>query len=397
MSLANQRLKVLLAGVLSLLAMIGVARFAYTPILPIMQTEAGLSIAGGGWLAASNYFGYFTGALIAASVSSLKLKDLFYRLGLLLAIATTVAMGLTDNLWWWALWRFIAGLASACGLLVGSGLIMHWLVSQQMRPELGIHFLGLGGGIAMVAAISEWLLGGYNWQQQWYLFALLATLLAIPAWLWLPSPNLSGKTNSGKHIADQPPAPLFFQIIMVAYFCAGVGYAVITTFIVAHMDQIAGSGGNMTFLLLGLAAAPAPIMWDFVTRKMGFINALSLAFVIQLLGSLIPFIQPTTTWAYAGAVLFGSSFVGIVSMVLTMAGRFYPSKPAKMMGKMTLSYGLAQILAPAAGGLLGQWTGDYYSALYMSSAVMLLGLLLMLYIKLAVPVFARSVHQVGNF
>ena len=397
MSLANQRLKVLIAGVLSLLAMIGVARFAYTPMLPVMQEQAGLSIAGGGWLAASNYLGYFTGALIAASISNLTLKDHFYRAGLILAVVTTIAMGLTESVWWWALWRYIAGLASACGLLIGSGLIMHWLVSNNMRPELGIHFLGLGGGIAMVAALGELMLGVFDWRTQWYIYTGIAMALAVPAWLWLPKPNLTGVTSSGSQIADRPPSGTFYNLIMVAYFCAGVGYAVITTFIVAHINQISGEGGALAFMLLGLAAAPAPIMWDFVTRKTGFINALALAFILQLVGSLLPFIQPTAGWTYAGALLFGSSFVGIVSMILTMAGRFYPTKPAKMMGKMTLSYGVAQVLAPAAGGLLGEISGNYYSSLYMASVVMALGLGLMLYIKTGVPIFANQKDEIGNF
>lgn len=397
MSLANQRLKLLIAGVLSLLAMIGVARFAYTPLLPVMQDQAGLSIAGGGWLAASNYFGYFTGALVAASISSLTLKDHFYRTGLILAVLTTVAMGLTESVWWWAFWRYIAGLASACGLLIGSGLIMHWLVSNNMRPELGIHFLGLGGGIAMVAALGELMLGQFDWRSQWYIYTALATVLAIPAWLWLPKPNLSGVTNSGEQIADRPPSKAFYNLMMIAYFCAGVGYAVITTFIVAHINQISGSGGALAFMLLGVAAAPAPMMWDFITRKTGYINALALAFIIQLIGSVLPFIEATAFWAYAGALLFGSSFVGIVSMILTMAGRFYPTKPAKMMGKMTLSYGVAQVLAPAAGGLLGDISGNYYSSLYMASVVMAIGLGLMLYIKAGVPVFANQKDEIGNF
>jgi predicted MFS family arabinose efflux permease len=397
MSLANQRLKVLIAGVLSLLAMIGVARFAYTPMLPVMQEQAGLSIAGGGWLAASNYLGYFTGAVIAASISSLTLKDHFYRAGLVLAVLTTVAMGLTESVWWWALWRYIAGLAAACGLLIGSGLIMHWLVSNNMRPELGIHFLGLGGGIAMVAAIGELMLGVFDWRTQWYIYTGIAIVLAVPAWLWLPKPNLTGVTSSGSQIADRPPGKTFYNLIMVAYFCAGVGYAVITTFIVAHINQISGEGGALAFMLLGIAAAPAPMMWDFITRKTGFINALALAFILQLVGSMLPFIQPTAGWAFAGALLFGSSFVGIVSMVLTMAGRFYPTKPAKMMGKMTLSYGVAQVLAPAAGGLLGDISGNYYSSLYMASAVMAIGLGLMLYIKAGVPIFAKQKDEIGNF
>jgi len=388
MSVANQRLKVLIAGILSLLTMVGVARFAYTPLLPVMQAEAGLSMAGGGWLAASNYFGYFTGAIIAASISSLTLKDHFYRAGLVLAVLTTLAMGLTESVWWWAFWRYVAGLSAACGLLIGSGLVMHWLVSNSLRPELGIHFMGLGGGVALAAVVAEWMLGTFDWREQWFIYTALAAVMAIPAWAWLPKPNLSGVTSSGKKIADRPPGRVFYNLMMVAYFCAGVGYAVITTFIVAHINQISGTGGALAFMLIGIAAAPAPMAWDFVTRRIGFINALTLAFILQLIGSVLPFLHEAVGWAYAGAVIFGSSFVGIVSMILTMAGRFYPTKPAKMMGKMTLSYGLAQILAPALGGLLGAWSGNYFSSLYMASSVMAIGLILMLIIKYKVLVFA---------
>ncbi len=64
-----ERIKVLTAGIISLILMLGVARFAYTPLLPLMQQQASLGISAGGWLASINYMGYFTGVLIAASIS----------------------------------------------------------------------------------------------------------------------------------------------------------------------------------------------------------------------------------------------------------------------------------------------------------------------------------------
>ena len=63
-----QRMKVLGAGIFSLILALGVARFSYTPLLPLMQQQAGLGLAEGGWLAAINYGGYLTGALVAASI-----------------------------------------------------------------------------------------------------------------------------------------------------------------------------------------------------------------------------------------------------------------------------------------------------------------------------------------
>ena len=74
-----------------------------------------------------------------------------------------------------------------------------------------------------------------------------------------------------------------------------------------------------------------------------------------------------------GAALFGGTFIGLVSLVLTMAGRFYPTRPAKMMGKMTIAYGVAQIAAPAVTGLLAEQSGTYADGLYLAAAVMMLG------------------------
>ena len=149
-----QRLKILCAGIASLILMVGIARFAYTPMLPLMQHQAGLGIAQGGWLAAFNYVGYFCGALIAANIVDLVKKDRLYRLGLVVALITTVGLGLTQNFWAWSVLRFFAGLSSAAGLLLGSGLVMHWLLRHQLRSELGIHFIGMGAGIFLTALFA---------------------------------------------------------------------------------------------------------------------------------------------------------------------------------------------------------------------------------------------------
>jgi hypothetical protein len=45
----RQRIKVLGAGIFSLVLALGVARFSYTPLLPLMQSQAGLGVAEAGW------------------------------------------------------------------------------------------------------------------------------------------------------------------------------------------------------------------------------------------------------------------------------------------------------------------------------------------------------------
>ena len=109
MSDSLARYRVLAAGISSIMLCLGIARFAYTPMLPLMQDQAGLDIAGGGWLAAINYLGYLIGAVTASLIGDPYRKDRLYRAGLLLAILTTLMMGLADHFWLWAASRFFAG------------------------------------------------------------------------------------------------------------------------------------------------------------------------------------------------------------------------------------------------------------------------------------------------
>ena len=380
----SQRIKVLSSGVISLILMLGIARFAYTPLLPLMQQQAGLGVTEGGWLAAINYMGYLSGAIVAALISDIVLKDRLYRSGLILALLTTAGMGLTENLWLWATFRFLAGLSSAAGLLLGSGLILHWLIRHDHRSELGIHFAGIGLGIAFCALAVELMHPHFDWREQWLMLTMAGALLAIPAWTWLPRPEIREITRNGAPMVDRPPGPVFLRLFLAAYFCAGVGYVVSATFIVAIVDQLPGlvGRGSWTFLILGLAAAPACVLWDLIARRVGDINALIMAFALQTVGILLPVVNPSLGMTLFGAVLFGGTFIGIVSLVLTMAGRLYPTRPAKMMGKMTIAYGVAQIIAPAITGVLARNDGGYGNGLYLAAAMMGVGTLLMLIIKM---------------
>jgi predicted MFS family arabinose efflux permease len=378
-----QRYYVLLAGFFSQLLCLGVARFAYTPLLPLMQQQSVLDDASGGYLAAVNYLGYMAGALLAANLTNLKLKDSLYRLGLMLAVLSTLGMALTTNVWLWSFWRFVAGLSSAGSMLIASGLIMHWLLSHKQRAELGIHFAGLGLGIALSALLVELMLSlQLDWRAQWQYLALFGVLLAIPAWRWLPRPAAVTQSTHNS-AADTPPAKRFIRLMLASYFCAGYGYVISATFIVTIVERMPGltGSGNSSFIILGLAAAPAVMLWDLIARKTGYLKAIMLALLAQSVAILLPLWFSSLTVVLVSAALFGATFVGVVSLVLTMAGRLYPSKPAKLMGKMTLAYGSAQVIAPALTGYLAEVTGQYNIGLYLAagfvgSGAILVGILI---------------------
>jgi MFS family permease len=288
-------------------------------------------------------------------------------------------MVLTTDMITWAVLRYIAGACASGGFIIASGLILKWLVKNNHRAELGIHFAGAGVGIIITSLLVEVMLTiSANWQQQWLALAVIAAIVAIPAWLWMPRPLVNGQAEGTAK--DTPPSKLFKSLMMLAYFCAGYGYAVSSTFIVDLVEGTEGlqGQGGLAFILVGLAATPAALIWDRIARKTGYLKALLAAYILNAVGIILPALNDTLPIVIISALLFGGTFIACVSLVLTMAGKFYPSNPAKFMGKMTLAYGAAQIVAPVTTGYLVEAFSSYDIGLYLSAAVVMIGTLFLL-------------------
>ncbi len=373
------RVRVYFAGICSLIVTAGVARFSYSLLLPIMQDGAGLSELGGGWLATSNFMGYMAGVLLASKLHNLNYKYNLHRAYLILSVITSVAMVMTTDIVLWAVLRFLAGTCASGGFIIASGLILKWLVKNKHRAELGIHFAGAGVSIIVTSVLVEVMLRlSADWQQQWLALAFMAAIVAIPAWLWIPHPFVDGQDVTTTK--DNPPSRIFTSLMMLAYFCAGYGYAVSSTFIVDIVERTPGleGRGTLAFLLIGFAAMPAALVWDRIARKTGYLYALLVAYILQVAGIILPAINDTLPVVLLSALLFGGTFIACVSLVLTMAGKFFPSNPARFMGVMTLAYGAAQIIAPVFTGYLTAAFGSYNLGLYLSAGVMIIGAVFLL-------------------
>ncbi|MBE3640462.1 YbfB/YjiJ family MFS transporter, partial [Mangrovicoccus algicola] len=175
-------------GIAAQLLTIGIARFAYTPLLPAMQAEAGLSPRAAGLLGALIYAGYLAAVLLLSGLRRPGHRLAVYRACLVLAVASTAAMAMTDRLWIWGLARFLGGAAGAGGMLLAAEFILGWLRARGARPELGPHFTGLGLGICLsgLAVLALDPLAG--WRGQWAGFAVIALLLVPAAWHLVPRP-----------------------------------------------------------------------------------------------------------------------------------------------------------------------------------------------------------------
>lgn len=378
--------QVIAAGICGLVLTLGLARFAYTPLLPLMHAQAGLNDAAGGVLAAVNYLGYMAGALLAAWIDAPRLRQRLYGGALWLAVASTAAMGWVREPWLWGVLRFAGGLCGAAGLLLGSGLVLNWLMRAGRRPELGLPLIGVGLGIAVSAlGVMAFSAAGLGWAGHWVGMACIGAIFLIPAWRWRPP--VAAAVAAGP-VAPSPsssfpsptPAPLpsrrWLAALTAAYFCAGWGFVISATFtvtIVERQPALAGRG-PLAWLLVGLAAMPAVFAWDRVARRFGDVAALLAAFAVQTLSVALPAASDSLGAALAGALLYGASFIGIVSLTLALVGRRSPANPGKAMARLTLSYGVAQVAAPALTGAMAQASGSYRGALWLTVAVLAAGI-----------------------
>src|SRR5580765_1763094 len=135
-----------LAGALSLAAAMGIGRFAFTPVLPLMLDENLLDVERGGWLAAANYAGYLAGALTAARMP--------LRAGALAVLALLATAALTAAMAWplsavWLPLRLLAGAASAWVFVATSVWCLGALAQQGASRTSGWVYAGVGSGIAI--------------------------------------------------------------------------------------------------------------------------------------------------------------------------------------------------------------------------------------------------------
>ncbi|WP_275100191.1 YbfB/YjiJ family MFS transporter [Sedimenticola hydrogenitrophicus] len=373
---SRHNLQILVGGISSLILTMGIARFTYTPALPRMQEALGLGDAAAGLLAAMNFAGYLSGALLASSLSNSRLRERLFRAGLILAVLCNALLPLSESMPVWSLLRYLSGLSSAAGMVLGTSLVLEHLTRQGAHQLIGVHFGGVGVGIVLTALALGGADSPLDWRLTWWASALLGLLFVLPAWRWVRSGGGEPHPQAGRHMAWRELGRPFLYLAG-SYFFAGASFAVGTTFIIAVIQanpQLAGIGQS-AWLLLGLAAAPSCYLWVRWAARAGNLPSLLTAYLIQTVGLLLPLLGSATA-TLAGGLCFGFTFMGLVAMVLSQAGHLAQHNPARLMGLLVTSYGVGQISGPIVAGQLMAQSGNPQIALWLAAGLSAAGTLL---------------------
>jgi MFS family permease len=341
------------AGLAALAVGMGIGRFAFTPILPLMQAEGALTLAGGGWLASANYAGYFAGAVSAPLLTS----AIAVRLGLAAVAVLTVAMALHDGIAGWIALRAAAGVASAWVLIHVSAWSLERL-APLARPALsGAVYAGVGAGsivagaacLAVVDARAAWLSLG--------LFAAATTVLLWPVFAEKAKTRVKALHWSAHSMR-----------LVLCYAAFGFGYIIPATFIPAFARETLGDAAlyGWAWPLFGAAAAMSTVAVTPLVRRFGERRVWIAGHLAMALGVAAPLVLEGLTGILVCALLVGATF-----MVITMAGLQEGRKHggAEVLAAMTAGFAAGQIAGPAFVSLLASAGGR---AEYASAAACLL-------------------------
>ncbi len=342
-------------GLIGLAVAMGIGRFAFTPLLPLMQQDAGLTLVQGSWLATANYVGYLAGAVICISTPPRPARAIQW--GLMSIAAFTLGMAVTNNFWLWLVLRFLAGAASAFVLVGVSAWAMPILTRLQKAAWSGGVFSGVGTGIcfaglvSLVAGVAAW-----GSRATWIVLGLTAMILTVAVWRQLVDESVQAASNT-----SPKPTPLSAQawIAALCYGAFGYGYIIPATFLPALARDVITN----------------PAVFSWVWPVFGAAAAISTVLAARFLSSY----SPRRLWSYGqwvlavgviapvlsvnlSVLLFSALCVGGTFMVITMAGiqearRLGGAQAPRLIATYTAAFALGQIIGPLTvnlfhGGLL---------------------------------------------
>ena len=357
-------------GLAALAVAMGIGRFAFTPILPMMQDDSGVSVPQGGWLASANYAGYLLGAL-SAIVMRVR-PAVAIRSALVLIGLSTLAMSLDHRFAVWIVLRAVAGVASAWVLVFVSAWALERLAALGRPAMGGTVYAGVGAGIAAAGGVCFVLMNmGARSADAWIVLGAASLVVTAAIWPFVAAgpPSVAVETTAGTQSAL--PRAEFWRLVL-CYGAFGFGYIIPATFL-----PVMGKEAVPDPLLFGSAwpifGATAVASTLFAARMSRFLShrrtwiagnlAMALGVMLPVVANGLP------------AILIAAVFVGGTFMVITMAGmqearRVAGARARPLMAAMTSAFAVGQIIGPISVSALTAATGGFAPALVVAASLL---------------------------
>jgi len=338
----------------------GIGRFAFTPLLPLMVRDGSLAQSAGAWLAASNYLGYLVGALTASRLG-LSLAALM-RVSLVGIAVATAAMGVLEGLAEWIVLRFLAGVLSAWTLVATSAWALQRLALSGRADLSGLVYAGVGMGITVagvfcLVAAHPGIAAGQLWLE---LGALAALSVAIPSMV------LSRPSGASVPIAATATAGTSGPCtgLVISYGLLGFGYILPATFLPVLAREVVDDPKlfGLAWPVFGIAAAMSTIVAARLLARANRLRVWAASHLLMASGVLLPSLRLAPETIAISALLVGSTFMVVTMIGMQEARARAPGNPTALLGRMTAAFAIGQLAGPVVSGILDILPGAHQVA-----------------------------------
>jgi predicted MFS family arabinose efflux permease len=376
-----------LAGASASLVGIGLARFAYTPLLPAIVSAHWFPASTAAYLGAANLGGYLAGALAGGWLARRFDATFVLRAMMLLVTVAFVACAFPVSFLWFFGWRFASGLAGGALMVLAAPTVLAHVTPSRKGFASGAIFSGIGLGIAASGTIVPILLR-QGLMQTWLGLAAISLALTAVAWNGWPGRGESAVQHTAHHRGHGRSYPAAsMRALYTEYALNAVGLVPHMIFLVDFVARGLGKGldaGAQYWVLFGLGAIVGPLLSGHLADRTGFGPALRVAYLLQIVAVALPAVVRGPAALIVSSVVVGAFVPGIVALVLGRVNELLAHHPAAQKGAWsaaTTSFAVLQTVAAYGLSFLFAHDGGNYATLFVIGAASLA-------LALAVDLFA---------
>ena len=357
---------------------IGLARLGFAPLEPALVTNGWFSGGGAALLAATNLGGYLLGTLSGSHMARhIRATTLLRLMMLAIAVSFLACADASFPFAWFLFWRVVSGFAGGVIMgLAGPTVLAH--VPERRRALIGQLLLyGITGGILVAGALMPVVLAS-SVELGWIVLGLLSLLATVLTWrLWPASPS---------PVAAAKAVPERARLFCLQYGLVAIGVVPQMIFLVDYIARDLGRGvnvGSHFFLLYGLGSLSGPLLYTFVTGKIGLRKLLRAGIVVQLVADLLLLTGSSTAILAAASFMAGLGAPALIAAFLLRSQQITEGDPIRhraLWGVASASFAVGQAGAAFGTAFLLDRFGEGglgYPLLFTAgSAALLVALLL---------------------
>ncbi|AWA38998.1 MFS transporter [Pseudomonas fluorescens] len=381
------------AGLCASLVSIGLARFAYTPLIPSLIQAQWFSAHDVVYLGAANLVGYLIGALLGRPLARRLTQRNALRLMMLAVTVAFFACAYPVSVSWYFGWRLLSGIAGGAIMVLVAATVLPHVPAARKGLASGAIFLGIGLGIAGSGTIVPLLLG-LGLQATWLGLGALSLALTALSWFGWPSelPHATTATAQVEPVEPTPPA-VYLLFAQYAFMAAGLVPAMV--FLVDYVARGLGAGahvGALIWVMYGLGAIVGPVSYGFLADHLGARTGIRLVLVVQAITLGLLAVSHSFLALALLAVVLGSFPPGIVPLALARVHELVPDHHRQQVAwsRATVSFATFQALAGFAYSALFNATGGQHVLLFVIAGG---AILIALILEYAMKLLPSSVEQ----